>query len=248
MAIEILKPLHNGVHLAYCHNGSVRAAWAECYSQLLIHDAATRHLIKSKGMVRGLYVPGNRNLLTRLMLRDTKCEWLFFLDVDMLFEPKQFHDLYDAAVENKCDILGGLYYGYQGDGCIYPTWLEMHKDGLQQQTASTRTVAIQDLATIGMGFTLIHRRVLEALGDAMPNHNWAWFGHDEAQLVTGETDCIGEDTTFCARARKLGFKVQGDSRICLGHEKFTVLTWESFDVDQARRHALEAQEKLKESA
>ena len=182
-------------------------------------------------------------MLVRQFLQETKLEWLFFVDTDMLFEASQFHQLYDAAVENRCDVLGGLYYGYQGDGYIYPTWLEENLEKGSQETVARRTGGIQDVATIGMGFTFIHRRVLEALRDAKPNHNWAWFAHDDYKLPTGEIDCMGEDTTFCHRARALGFKIQGHSGVALGHEKWAILTWEKFDQEQAIRRALQVKEK-----
>ena len=102
------------------------------------------------------------------------------------------------------------------------------------------------MASVGMGFTLIHRRVLEALQKAKPKHRWAWFGHDEVVDENGFIDCMGEDPTFCMRAKALGFKIQGHSGIAVGHKKTTLLTWESFDLDVARR-TIEAN-RVKESA
>jgi len=224
-----------GVHLAFVFRRQVLGRWAIAYANLLLQDAATRHVIQCVTSCEGLYVPANRNNMVRLFLDETDFEWLFFLDTDVLFETKQFHELYDAAVENHCDVLGGLYYNYQSDGCIYPTWLELAPDGTTR-TCGARTGGIQNLAALGMGFTLINRRVLEAMREHYKNDPWSWFAHDLVKMPDGSMDRAGEDTTFCQRLREMGgFKIQGHSGIALGHDKHTVLTWEKFDYEQRVR-------------
>ena len=71
---------------------------------------------------------------------------------------------------------------------------------------------VQPIAACGMGFTLIHRRVFDALyNEADP---WCWFGHD---LYMGKR--MGEDICFCERASKAGFSMFADGRVTVSHIK-----------------------------
>ena len=69
-----------------------------------------------------------------------------------------------------------------------------------------------------MGFTLIHRSVLEKLAVEYADDPWHYFGHD---IINNSH--VGEDLTFCNRARKAGFSVWGHGGVLLGHTKAKTL-------------------------
>jgi hypothetical protein len=241
------------VVLAWCHNGDVRGDWAECQTELRLVDALTRRLMdvtKRPIIEKGLYIHRNRNQAVKHFLNERTEPWLMFIDTDMLFAPAQFYALYEEAVRGGIGIHAGLYYGIyvsegigngqnevkaaHGGGMISSTWLRK-REGYVETIAERRLEVRDDLDACGMGFTLIHRRVLEALAAEMPNHSNAWFGHDEeTDPRTGDIDGIGEDMTFCTRAKKLGFKIFGHDTVALGHDKHVIITWEYHDHEQQR--------------
>ncbi len=239
--------------MAWVHNGDVRGDWAECYAELRLVDSHHRRLINPSErpiIEKGLYVHRNRNQAVWRFLKERSEPWLMFLDTDMLFAPIQFYALYDEAVATGPGVHAGIYYGIfasegigngqnkagtnHGQIMISSTWL-IKKDGVIHTVGERRLEVRDDLDACGMGFTLIHRDVLTALANAMPNHANAWFGHDEEADQDGVIDGIGEDTTFCTRAKKLGFKIYGHDTIALGHDKRTIITWEHHDWEQRRQ-------------
>lgn len=244
------------VALAYCHNGDVRGDWAECYAELRLVDSHFRRLMdpaKRPIIQKGLYIHRNRNQVCKQFLARTE-PWLMFLDTDMLFSPNQFYALYEAASVLGPGVHAGLYYGiYASEGIgngqdksvephggimISSTWLKKFDDHIATIADRRMLEPRDDLDACGMGFTMIHRDVIETLAKKMPNHTNAWFGHDEETNPDGEIDDIGEDTTFGNRVKAAGFKIWGHDNIALGHDKRIILTWEHYDWEQRRMRGL----------
>jgi len=245
------------VVLAYCHNGKTEANFTECYAELRLVDSHHRRLIdpsKRPLIWKGLYPHYNRNVICKAF-RDTRTEpWLMFLDTDMLFTVNQFYQLYDESVAAGPGVHAGLYYGiYSSEGGgredskveaphgaidIRANW--MKKVGDKVCWIPDRHLAVRDdLSGCGMGFTLIHRDVIMELGNLMPKHNNAWFGHDEIYAPDLDLwDTKGEDTTFCDRVTAAGFKIFGHDSIALGHDKQIIVTWEMADYEQRRQQGL----------
>jgi hypothetical protein len=96
------------------------------------------------------------------------------------------------------------------------SWLEYGPTGKLQTTGAIKLGGVNEVASVGMGGTLIHRKVFEAFPDA--GDDWRWYGHD---LIDGVRH--GEDVTFCLRAGGLGFKCFGIGCVQMGHIKSRVL-------------------------
>jgi hypothetical protein len=71
----------------------------------------------------------------------------------------------------------------------------------------------------GFGFVCMDDGIFEAIGDS-------WFvGIDvdfEVDGVRSKYQCSSEDTSFCVRARRAGFKLMYDTTVLVGHEKPTL--------------------------
>ena len=137
-------------------------------------------------------------------------EWLWSVDVDVIFGPDILEELLKVADPYFRPVVGALYFsGAAGDpeNRWWPVWRETQGDveyGVMQQIRIGETY--ENLASVGMGCTLVHRSVIEAMciAAAPEQRGSAWFGHDSV-TVQGEYLHLGEDLTFCARARKLAF-------------------------------------------
>lgn len=71
----------------------------------------------------------------------------------------------------------------------------------------------------GFGFVCMDDGVLEKMGDS-------WFASVDAEFekdgIASKYQCSSEDTSFCIRARRAGFKIMYDTTVLVGHEKPTL--------------------------
>jgi hypothetical protein len=142
------------------------------------------------------------------------CEYLMFIDNDILFQPA---DITRLREWNK-DIIGGVYlkkklpYAPVANTCY----------GTDPETG------LSEMAEIGTGFMMIHRRVFERLinlrgnqlryepaGDELPGNYYDFFRVGVSPVTK---QYLSEDYFFCEMARLAGFKVLLDSGIMVKHK------------------------------
>ena len=222
--------------VGYVSGATVHESFMVSMIGLFGYDASQRRIITSMTRGKGLYVPDNRNHAVRAFLESTT-EYLLFVDTDIVFQAHQVYQLLDAADPVERPIVSGLYFTYMDDGRIYPVWHERYEDGTLG-TVRKISPEITELVGTGMGFCIIHRRVLEAMREARPRHRWAWFAHDEMDYGT-EIMSLGEDLTFCLRAEKLGFKTYGHGGVIVEHEKGQRITLDTFQRNLKGRSNIE---------
>lgn len=167
--------------------------------------------------VQGTGVALNRNLVVTQFL-ESNGEWLWFVDDDIVFPPTVLPRLLDFATDPHRPILAALYFGHNG----LPMWCEVNGEEPYANVESFITEdEVYPLSAVGMGCTLIHRSVLEAMAKeaTVPD---PWFGYDLVPTGNGEWRRAGEDTSFCRRAQLLGFATHGVG-VLVGHLKTTML-------------------------
>lgn len=136
------------------------------------------------------------------------CEYLLFIDADILFSRGQI----DRLMESAEPVLGGIY-------CLKTA--EATAPCLQTLPGAQPIACggIEEVKRTGTGFLRIHRSVFEKLKEfATPYNN---HGRDEwdffpSGVVDGEW--LSEDWYFCDLARRAGFRVMVDTTIQVGHE------------------------------
>ncbi len=141
-------------------------------------------------------------------------EWLLTLDTDMVFSPEDFDALLASADPDSAPIVSGMYFVD-----------ERPPRPAAANTVGTSIKSITDweddklipVDWCGAGFMLVHRSVFEKLGDDPYRQD----------IVAPSGALVGEDYSFCERARQAGFTVQVDPRVFIGHVKPRVL---GFDI------------------
>lgn len=207
------------VTIGYIHGGSVRESFMTSMMQLLATDQGST--VKHFASAQSLYLAEGRNDVVRDFMAGED-EWLWFLDTDIAFDLGVLEALLEAgdrgSRQNR-SIIAAAYWNDYVDG-RWLTWMERGRS--PENTDGYRPLrempaGLTEIDACGMGCTLIHRSVLEALYDAHVPDPWPWFGHDKLYGFR-----LGEDVTFCQRARRIGFTVHG---LALGveHTKSTVL-------------------------
>jgi hypothetical protein len=137
-------------------------------------------------IVMGPYIHDNRNQLTKQFM-DTGRDWFFMVDNDMVFKPEDVFALLREADERGPGIYSAPYPMENGNFVVGP-WSENGEPVYHPLAMVPDTVC--QVGMVGAGFTLVHRDVFEAVGE----NPW-----------TSLSGTIGEDVSFCWRAKEKGY-------------------------------------------
>jgi 2-polyprenyl-3-methyl-5-hydroxy-6-metoxy-1,4-benzoquinol methylase len=187
----------------------------------------------------GTLLSAVRNKLIHSALSNPKTEWVFCWDSDMWFPPNIIDDMIDRAERNNIKAMTGVYFNkdmegmiplvakYIGDvngtptfnNLIDPVWKFLQKYGQIEGVADEYAYlpAPDDEALIpvdaaGAGCLLIHREVLEAVGDP-------WFSFERG---------CSEDYFFCLRVKECGYQMYADLSVQCGHAVQSAVTHRTF--------------------
>jgi hypothetical protein len=159
-----------------------------------------------------------RNMLVDQFL-DSECTDLLFIDSDVIAQPE--HILRLMAQSGDKDITAGSYPRRSKDRMFFMDLYYNENKELEFDGAMMR------IQRVGTGFMLIRRHVLEDIA----NRSEKYLGQDGVGQVANvfeftmmDGKFVGEDYTFCDKARSLGYKVWLDVEISLPHvgqEEFT---------------------------
>ena len=200
-----------------------------------------------------LWVPGtegkgdalicrSRSIAATSFMEHGKCDYLIFLDSDIVFEPIQLKKLYED-MKSGYDIIGGMYPTRSGTDNASYFW-----GGI-----APKTMGIQEIQFLSTGFMGITKYALQKIvkeyrypdGTALPLLHAGTEGHRsypffEARWkynsipdADGTTHMwLSEDWDFCEKARQVGFKIYADLDIQLGHQGNRIVTFD--DVKEYR--------------
>jgi len=140
----------------------------------------------------------------------TGCDYLLFIDADVIFAPEHIAMLNESAEPIQCGIYFKKMPGTHPCLCAFPGQKEMKRG---------ENVAV---ARSGTGFMRIHRSVFEALkeengGPARMYSNHGRAEWDFFQSGVSAQEWLSEDWYFCDHARAKGFRVMVDTRIQTKH-------------------------------
>ena len=153
-------------------------------------------------------------------------EWLWFLDTDMVWEPELMHKMVARAVECDVKILGALCVIVTADGPI-PTLFVDNPDTVTQVMLDWPENTVAQVAATGTGCLMVHRSVVQKMFDDSGGSANCWFGFDVVTSDSGKEWALGEDISFCLRAREHGFTTHVDTTAHVGHHKGSKVWWPS---------------------
>lgn len=215
------------VVIAYVHPGMVSAYFAKSLMLTLLFDRIReQRIVNVLDDWSSANISASRNELTRQFLDDSSADWLMWIDSDMAWNPDALEQLLAVADPTDRPIVGGLAFGSLDDK-LFPTIY--HLASMPEGGFSTVRVfdyprdALVRCDATGAAFLLIHRTALERIRDHGFNRTFPWF-----QETENAGQPVGEDITFCLRARQLGIPVHVNAAVKVGHHKSTLLTEERF--------------------
>lgn len=155
--------------------------------------------------VHGTLVDKARDCLAERAM-ESDADWLFFIDSDIGFHPSAARLLLTKAVETSYPIIGIPYLRRTMNKRFSVRPLPDADPPVMNEHG------VCEVLGAPTGFMVIHRSVLDAvarysddasltyrLGDGTMRRRYFAFGYSE------ENHLLGEDFTFCALARSLGF-------------------------------------------
>lgn len=185
-------------------------------------------------------IASGRNTAVKTFLA-SEADWLLFLDSDEVWKPDLIDRLIDSADVEERPVVSGLVMARrERDMPISPACGIFDDAGRIVRPLEIPAARWWQVATVGAGCLLIHRRVLEAMDDRFGKDHPAavWFDYVPFTYTnpdgTTVTEMMGEDYVFSARASACGFPMLVDTTIELGHEKGVTLTRELFHMQQAQ--------------
>ena len=207
------------VAIGYCHAGTLCQPFVKSLLNMSYYDHAHEQHIGRIIDVGSTYVADARNIVVRKFL-ESDSTWLLFFDHDMVFAENIVSQFVELAEKNPDKlVIGGLYFNYLDDGKLWSTWMEPVGKIVFATVTSWEASDFKELSACGMGGTLIHRSVFERIQKSHSEDSWPWYAHDLVDIGQNKMERLGEDITFCWRAKQESIKIWGYTGITLGHIK-----------------------------
>lgn len=170
-------------------------------------------------------------------------EWSLWLDDDIVVDYCRLLEFVDRAVASRWDMVAGVYAGKRKDS------------GLVATRFMSSPVLVGDkggfvsIAACGFGCVLVRRTVFERVAKMLPcvrYHRREWgdvLGRPyfagcvvrDQEDVDGPMIHLGEDFSFCHRARSQGCDLAADTRLRVGHRGSYVYHVEDVQCEVATR-------------
>ena len=237
------------VLLGFVDNGNRAGVFMDSVFDMFAYELRSKQpRCKEYHQAGGPYIHDNKARVARYFLECTDMQWLWMCDPDMKFPGFTLHKLLSAAEKHDTKILGAAYWNtYGGDICL--SWLALTKEhGMKAVAEMPKGRDPVEVSAVGMGCTLLHRDVVSDIADAFAMDPWSTFGADvwvrytDGTALIGRTpdeilrelkrdprwrkkelaedpQRLGEDVTFCLRARRLGYITYGLPTLLAEHWK-----------------------------
>lgn len=193
------------VAIGYVHPANVAAMFMR--SVILTRD----HIgpVQIFSVQSGPNISKARNMVVRTFLDKSEADYLFMCDTDMLFQ----HDAIERLMDSDEMFISG--FCMTGEQRPVPAmYREAQHSGTFCPITEYPIDEIIDVDAVGSACSLIHRDVYKAVERELPNEAAQWYQEEQMGKWL-----VGEDFTFCMRARKCGYKVKVDTSVKVAHIK-----------------------------
>lgn len=187
---------------------TLSAKFAQCLVNLVNNK---RDFDVEVGFHVGSLVYDSRNKLAERAI-NSDADYVMWLDSDMTFVPDTLDMMIDTLKSNNYEILTGMYFRRRPP--FTPTLF--------------RELRITNHGTVTAEFDEIPDSIFEVqgcgFGCVLMNRNVLWNVFCQNGGMFAPINGVGEDLSFCWRARQCGYKIWCDPSIALGHEIRTIIT------------------------
>lgn len=193
-----------------------------CMDQLPARFAQSLSMLKRAGDTQvgfeiGSLVYFSRNNLAKAAIK-AEADWVLWLDSDMTFPPDLLQRMLKICEDNGLDFLSGLYFRRNPPySTVLYDRLEATEKGASFTTFESVPDGLFEIGGCGFGGVLMKADVLmDVMG--------------KFKRMFDPLDGMGEDLSFCWRARQCGYKLYCDSSLEMGHVGYAEITREYFEA------------------
>ncbi len=232
------------VTVCYLHpSDDLAVSFHHSFLNMALYDmGGPRNIIKPlPGVCSTGGIAKGRNVLTRKALDQTECDWVFWVDADMGFEPDTIERLLMVADKDERPVVGGLCFGQTIETTdraatprlsMFPTiynWSPEHAV-FERMSDYPRDTLVRCAGT-GAAALLVHRSVFEKIA---AEEGDAWFSHQlHPTGPGGPYGHFGEDMSFCMRLMAHEIPLNVHTGVKTSHLKPRWLNEETFDQELA---------------
>lgn len=167
----------------------------------------------------GSLVYDSRNNLAKHALT-MEADYVLWLDSDMMFGPDILERMIKRMEERELDILSGIYYRrrHPFSPVLFKKFsIDENNMAIHENFNSYPKNDIFEVEGIGFGCVLMKSDVLFNVAAKYKD----WFS---------PLGRVGEDLSFCWRARQCGYKIYADPEIQLGHCGSQIITKDFYEA------------------
>lgn len=187
---------------------TLSAKFAQCLVNLVNHK---RDFDVEVGFHIGSLVYDSRNKLAERAI-NSDADYVMWFDSDMTFMPDTLDIMVTELEENNYDVLTGMYFRRRPPftPTLFKTF-DITAQGNVVEEFDEIPEGMFEVAACGFGCVLMKRSVI-------------WNVLCQQGAMFAPINGVGEDISFCHRARTVGYKIYCDPTIALGHEIKTTIT------------------------
>lgn len=195
-----------------------------CQSLATLRKTVETHIVFQIGSL----IYNSRNYLAGMAIKGGY-DYTFWLDSDMVFAPETLEYMISVLEGKNLDILSGLYFRRQPPFTpVVFGKLDIDDKGCHWEDYGDIPESLFECEGIGFGCVLMRTEIFVAVFNK--------FGNPFTPLVG-----VGEDLSFCWRARELGYKVHVDPHILLGHVGYQLVTKQFYDVYKGKLNVTDSE-------
>lgn len=200
LRVMLAMPVHRDVPVRTMM--SVLASWDACHARGIPLDIQVQ---EGSSLVHHA-----RTKIAHLFLQ-SECNRLFWIDSDMAWEPEAFIRL--VALSSVMECVSGAYPAKRDP-------IEFRIDAPIGEDVVANEYGCLPLKGVGLGFTIVSRRVMEELAARAPLRRYPDISEPIPRIFRCDDDGDrerGEDMAFFADVRALGVPAHVDPTITLSH-------------------------------
>ncbi len=199
LKISKKKSLH--IAFSYPYGNGFDPAWVESLTGLLLYEVPKhpdRRILGSILKQGSCYIDFNRDAIAHTLVEKSTDDWVVMVDPDIKFNHNILELFANHILANpKVRVIAGRVNLLNG----FPVFYKGTPAGPKFQPFAFEGLREFDL--VGTGIICIHREVFIAISKE------AGHGHYFQKIISSEGMGIGDDFSFCMRAKRAGFKLYG---------------------------------------
>jgi hypothetical protein len=211
------KMKQESVAVAWCDNGMVDGKFMQGVTDVILKSG-----VKFDETLRcgGNQIARQREILINYWYDKTDCEWLLWVDSDVVISPESFIKLWNHKDRYQRPMMTGVYFTSHNPEeplmVPLPTLFNFAdtEDGsiVLDRIHPLPKNKLMKVDAAGMGYILMHRSIVKKIREELPDTQFF-------QEMGKGTKFIGEDIWFFALCEKVGIPLWCDTSVTAPHMK-----------------------------